>query len=674
MNHKLHAKKRRIGGGWEMLESRAMLTTLPTGFSESVVADTLTAPTAMVRASDGRIFVAEQGGDLRVVKNNALLPNPFLSLSVNDSGERGLLGVALDPAFASNHYVYVYYTVSTAPIHNRVSRFTASGDVAVANSEVVLLDLDNLSSATNHNGGAIHFGLDGKLYVAVGDNANGANAQSLNNTLGKILRINPDPLNVIPSDNPFLTQTTGINQAIWAYGLRNPYTFNVQPKTGAIFINDVGQSTWEEINVGASGANYGWPTTEGPTTNANFVSPIYAYQHNSGNPTGVAITGGAFYQPNNFKFPANYKGDYFFTDIGAGWIWKYDLATDTASEFATGTSAPVDLQVGNDGNLYYLSRGTGALMRISYVNQGPTFSQLNSVTNYIEPIAANQASQFKLFPQGLIADDSNRVAGGTLTVHYASGATAADRIGLKSEGDFTVVGNEAKYQGTTFATFTGGVGSADFVVTFNNQASAFYASVLFRRIVFSNVSDAPSATPRQLTVQVTDGKGGTSSLISHTIQVTSKDDPPVVTPALITKTYAQNGAAISLYNTTAQVSDPDSSRYFELKFSYLQGSHASNRLSVVGNFSFNANQELLYQGTVVGQRNTNGGIGGNALILTLNAQMTETRVEELLRSLRFSTVNSNTLAKRVLKGALTTGNTAGTVKSFTEFRVEITVN
>src|SRR6185503_18443605 len=144
---------------------------------------------------DGRLFITQQGGAVRVIKNGALLTQPFLSLSVDFTGERGLLGIAFDPNFASNRFVYLYYTTSTSPIHNRVSRFTASAsnpDVVAAGSEVQLLNLPTLSSATNHNGGAIHFGTDGKLYIAVGDNANGSNSQSLNNTLGKVLRINAD--------------------------------------------------------------------------------------------------------------------------------------------------------------------------------------------------------------------------------------------------------------------------------------------------------------------------------------------------------------------------------------------------------------------------------------------------------------------------------------------------
>ncbi len=179
--------------------------------------------------------------------------------------------MALDPHCASNQFVYIYYTATTPTIHNRVSRFTASGDVAVPGSEVVLLDFDDLTSAANHNGGAIHFGRDGKLYIAVGENATPSNARTLSNLLGKILRINAN--GTIPIDNPFFNTATGKNRAIWALGLRNPFTFAFQPSTSVLFINDVGQNSWEEINRGIRGANYGWPATEGETTDPRYVSP-----------------------------------------------------------------------------------------------------------------------------------------------------------------------------------------------------------------------------------------------------------------------------------------------------------------------------------------------------------------------------------------------------------------
>jgi len=338
----------------------ASAATLPAGFAETRIASGLSSPTAMTFAPDGRLFVCEQGGRLRVIKNGALLPTPFVSVRVNASGERGLLGVAFDPAFATNRFVYVYYTATTPNIHNRVSRFTANGDVAAAGSERVILDLNPLSSATNHNGGAIHFGPDRRLYVAAGENARGANAQSLDNLLGKILRINGD--GSIPADNPF-PNASGRNRAIWAMGLRNPFTFAFQPGSGRMFINDVGQSTWEEINVGARGANYGWPATEGRTTDSRFRSPTFAYRNGgASDTTGCAIVGAAFYNPRTRQFPASFVGDYFFADLCSGWIRRLD--GNTPRVFARGVGSPVDLAVADDGSLLYLARGGGVVFRV----------------------------------------------------------------------------------------------------------------------------------------------------------------------------------------------------------------------------------------------------------------------------------------------------------------------
>src|SRR5205823_8371440 len=143
--------------------------------------------TQMAFAPDGRLYVSQQTGQLRVIQNDVLQSTPFVSLSVDSNGERGLLGVAFDPSYETNRFVYVYYTVPAptgGAAHNRVSRFTADANnpnVAQAGSETVLLNLNNLSTATNHNGGGLHFGLDGKLYITVGENANGSNAQSLGN-------------------------------------------------------------------------------------------------------------------------------------------------------------------------------------------------------------------------------------------------------------------------------------------------------------------------------------------------------------------------------------------------------------------------------------------------------------------------------------------------------------
>jgi len=346
------------------------VTAVPSNFIDSILVDGLSEPTAMALAPDGRWFVAQQGGDLRVVKDGELLETPFVSLSVDSENERGLIGVALDPDFETNQYVYVHYTTASDPKHNRVSRFTADGDVA-AGAETILLDIDDLGANTNHNGGALHFGPDGKLYVGVGDAAfDPANAQDRTNLFGSILRINAD--GSVPSDNPFYGELSGQNRAIWAYGLRNPFTFAFQPGTELMYINDVGAGQWEEINEGQAGGNYGWPDTEGETNDPDFVSPVYAYPHRGGDITGCSIAGAAFYNPEAAQFPAEYVGDYFFGDYCDGWIKTYDVASDTVNDFAdTLGFGVVDIRVDPDGSLYYLKRSDGAIHRIVYTAIGP---------------------------------------------------------------------------------------------------------------------------------------------------------------------------------------------------------------------------------------------------------------------------------------------------------------
>jgi glucose/arabinose dehydrogenase len=359
--------------GTEVVEGEA---TVPSSFVDSAYASGLTNPTAMAFAPDGRLFVAQQGGALRVIKSGSLLSTPFLQVSVDTQGERGLLGVAFDPSFSTNHFVYVYYTSKSGSIHNRVSRFTANGDVATSGSEKVLLELPTLN-AIYHNGGALNFGADGKLYIAVGDNKTGSPAQSTGSLWGKILRINAD--GTIPTDNPWYSTASGNNRAIWARGFRNPFTFDVQPGTGRIFVNDVGEATWEEIDDLTKGANYGWPNSEGNTSNSGEKSPFATYGSRSSSPAGAtncAIVGAGFYNPSTVKYPSDYIGDYFYADYCGKTIWRIDSSTKSKSTFATGTSSVVDLEVGNDGYLYYLQRG-GTVRRVTYsgtVSQPPTIT------------------------------------------------------------------------------------------------------------------------------------------------------------------------------------------------------------------------------------------------------------------------------------------------------------
>ncbi|WP_426730127.1 PQQ-dependent sugar dehydrogenase [Myxococcus faecalis] len=358
----------------DLADARAGAVIQDANFADSVFVTGLRGPTTMTFAPDGRLFISEKSGALRVVQNGQLLATPFMTLAVDTGNERGLMGVAFDPNFESNNYLYVYYTSVDGSIHNRVSRFTANGNVVVPGSELVLADLPTLDAA-NHNGGAVRFGPDDKLYVSVGENAVSSNSQSLNTPLGKMLRFNSD--GTIPTDNPFHATATGLAKATWAMGLRNPFTFDFQPGTGLLFINDVGEGGWEEINRGQAGANYGWPMTEGYFTNRpGLTQPFYAYPHGPGTAAGNCIAGGAFYNPRVSAFPGAYLGQYFFADYTNDWISRIHPTTGAVSLFATGVSGPVDLDVGPDGALYYLARGTGQVGRIAYTAAlPPTIAQ-----------------------------------------------------------------------------------------------------------------------------------------------------------------------------------------------------------------------------------------------------------------------------------------------------------
>lgn len=416
--------------------------TLPAGFSETRIATGLASPTSMAAAPDGRIFVTEQTGRLRVVKNGVLLAQPFVTLSVHSLGERGLLGVALHPDFPSTPYVYLFYTSPTSPPRvNRVSRFTANGDVAVAGSELPLIELSPLSTANIHNGGALRFGTDGKLYIATGDNSDSANAPSLDTTHGKLLRINAD--GSIPADNPFLGQTTDVNQAIWARGLRNPYTFAIDPATGRIHVNDVGRDSWEEVNHAVAGANFGWPATEGnsPAGIAGVRYPLYAYQNAGSN---CAIIGAAFYRPAVANFPAEYAGRYFFGDYCGGFIRMSSApGYTTATGFATGILSLVDIEVAGDGSLYYLARGNGGeLYRVQYTaNSAPSIAQHPANVT----VAAGQPATFTVAASGVQPlrfqwlRNGVAITGATARTYAIQSVTAADhgaRISARVSNDF----------------------------------------------------------------------------------------------------------------------------------------------------------------------------------------------------------------------------------------------
>jgi glucose/arabinose dehydrogenase len=345
-----------------------VLAAPPANFEKSTVASSLGPTTSMAFAPDGRLFITKQDGQIRIVKNGQLLPTPFLSLSVTSTNERGLLGLAFDPRFSSNRYIYLYYTSTGGSQVNRVVRVRARSDnpdLAEA-GETILLQVG--SAVGYHNGGAIHFGKDGFLYVAVGDahnsNSNPAlhNSQNLTNLLGKIVRIDVSSGSVaIPSDNPFANQA-GARPEIYAYGFRNPFTFAVDSGSNKVYINDVGQDSTEEINLLSAGKNFGWPVCEGSCSNPSMTNPIFQYNHSN----GCAITGGAFYRGSSF--PSEYSGSYFYADYCGKWIRVLN-SNNQSSVFDPSIGQIIDIDVSPDGQLYALD-ASGTVYRIRYTLAG----------------------------------------------------------------------------------------------------------------------------------------------------------------------------------------------------------------------------------------------------------------------------------------------------------------
>jgi glucose/arabinose dehydrogenase len=344
-------------------------TTLPAGFAESTYASGFGQPTSMTFAPDGRLFITEKAGDIRVVQNGRLLPTPFLHLNVNTDDERGIESMALDPNFATNGFFYVFYSTPDPNVHNRVSRFQVSAtnpNVADPASETVMLD--GISSTSDeHNGGALHFGNDGMLYVSTGDGGKKQSAQKLGSLNGKILRLNVDAYpNVIPPDNPFVHRK-GARPEIWALGFRNPFTFATIPGSNALFVNDVGGNKVEEVDLVLPGKNYGWPRFEGPGHTRGFTDPLYSYHHPSGHfPPGLPVSAvtGAVYNAGT-GLGSQFQGAYFFSDFPQAFIKALVPAgSRNAVPFATGAGTPIDLAIGPDGALYYLSLQDAAVYRI----------------------------------------------------------------------------------------------------------------------------------------------------------------------------------------------------------------------------------------------------------------------------------------------------------------------
>ena len=372
---------------------------VPPGFTDTLVVGGLSQPTACEFAPDGRLFILLKGGTVRIFKNGSLVPSPALNLQVTDNSERGLLGITFDPNFSSNRFIYLYYTTPSSDPKNRVSRFVVNGDTIDRNSERVIVD-GIRSDAGNHNAGWIQFGKDGKLYIATGDGGeNPQNAQSLSGINGKILRVNSD--GSIPPDNPFAGQQDRRGE-IFCYGLRNPWRFTFDSVNGTLFIADVGQNTFEEVNIGRSGGNYGWPNAEGTSNNSNFVNPIFTYNHNGGS---ASITGGISYHGNSF--PAEFNGAYFYGDFVLGFIRYLKLNSSNAvisdNEFSPDAGSVVHMTQGSNGAIYYVLIGESQIRKIQFGsgnNSTPVVRVTSSARSGLLPLTINFSSAGTFDPDG----------------------------------------------------------------------------------------------------------------------------------------------------------------------------------------------------------------------------------------------------------------------------------
>ncbi len=356
-------------------DSLRLVPIVTSGLSSPVY---LTAPPG----DTARLFVVEQAGQIRVVQHGQLLAMPFLDIAsrVLSGGEEGLLSVAFHPLYATNHYFYVDYThTNTAgdTLYTLIERYTTtSADSNIADTASHKLLLRIVQPYSNHNGGLVLFGLDGLLYIGMGDGGSGGDpqnrAQNPDSLLGKLLRIDVDGGDpyINPPNNPYAGG--GGRGEIWAIGLRNPWRYAFDRPTGLLYIADVGQNAWEEVDVAPAsqaGVNYGWPIMEGahcyrpnPCSSTGLVLPVIEYDHSE----GCSIIGGFVYRGSRWPSLA---GQYFYSDYCSGWMRSFAYANGAVTGQTTwslNVSLGNVLSFGEDsaGELYVLSAG-GSIYRIA---------------------------------------------------------------------------------------------------------------------------------------------------------------------------------------------------------------------------------------------------------------------------------------------------------------------
>ncbi len=539
------------------------------------------------------MLITEFGGKIVVLQpgSSVISATPVLQLTniineeVTAGGERGLVNVVADPAFATNGFIYIFYTAGS-PQRDRVSRFTMVGNTASLSSELVIWQGVANSTSTDHHGGGLGFGPDGKLYITTGDNGVPSSVQSLTGDHGKILRYNKD--GTIPTDNPFYDGAGANLDAIWARGLRNPYRFSFDPPTGRMFIGDVGGGSVEELNLGQAGANYGWPTCEGPCGTAGMTNPIFSYSHGG---RDAAITGGFVYR--GTQFPSAYQGAYFYGDFAQNWLRYLTLdASNVATSnnnFVPNNGAldspfdPIMLKPGPDGSVYYIDFGWGwlstqnpaAIRRVRYVvgNQPPVALASATPISGNAPLSVSFSSAGSSDPENqpltylwTFGDGTQSTQANPAHVYAQPGDYAAQlavsdglnttlatllviRVGNPPTGVITAPANGLTFSAGNVLTFSG-TGSDPEDGTL--PASAFSWTVLFRHdthahpamsvsgvtsgtfTIPSSGHDFSGATSYEFILTVTDSAGH-----QHTSSV-------IVNPRKVNLTFATNPAGLSV--------------------------------------------------------------------------------------------------------------------------------
>ncbi|MCP4125197.1 MAG: T9SS type A sorting domain-containing protein [Bacteroidetes bacterium] len=386
-----------------------------------------TLPVDIANAGDERLFVVEQSGIIKIIDGNGnTLATPFLDIEdrvLDFQSEQGLLGLAFPPNYGETGHFYVNYTWGSGSGRTHISRFSvdpSNPDLALANSEEILIDF--YQPVWNHNGGDINFGPDGYMYISSGDGGGAGdvsnNAQNVDLFLGKILRIDVDTAASyrIPTDNPFFG-LDGHKQQIWSYGLRNPWRFSFDRMTGDMWIGDVGQGLWEEVdfetadNVG--GVNYGWRCYEGTHDfslsgcSGSYTEPIFEYPHEN-DIGGLSVTGGYVYR--GAVYP-EMNGDYIFCDYMTGHFWTTSV-NDTTAAFNTYQQSDVSASTstfgeGSDGELYIASRSAGI---IYHLTAGcPEIAIAVSISEEGDSLVADRIyGQFQWYRNGVIIAGANQ--------------------------------------------------------------------------------------------------------------------------------------------------------------------------------------------------------------------------------------------------------------------------